>query len=35
MLTLKTALEGERKEVTVRPGNPSGTTVLDKRVARD
>jgi hypothetical protein len=35
MLTSKAALEGERKQVTVRPGNPSGTTVLDKRVARD
>lgn len=33
MLTSKTALEGERKEVTVRPDNPGRTTVLDKRAA--
>jgi hypothetical protein len=33
ILTSKTALEGERKEVTVRPGNPGRSTVLDKRAA--
>ena len=30
-LTWKTALEGERQEVTVWPGNPGRSTVLSKR----